>query len=286
MPGGKWIPLMKRTVRDDSGAWLLLKKAPVRASETARSFAFTSTPKLPGAVAGAFGFRKTPSTLPSRSVTAMTMVVAGSAFAAVSMMSLTSPAVRNADPPVNVASAYGNARCARLLRHWLVSSGSPPGRTRNAKAVYTPARRTLGSVSVTRTWLDVEPGPRHAHASEGPARGRVYGLCVPGTTGRRPAGHEPVAEQSGAAGVPVRGGHVHRGVGVSHGRRRQRHHRDRGEGAAGHDHGHRRHGPGRQRARRLPEAERSRHGARQLRRARERERPGGFAGAHGRLLQQ
>ena len=35
MPGGKWMPLIMRTVRDDSGAALLLKKAPVRARPTA-----------------------------------------------------------------------------------------------------------------------------------------------------------------------------------------------------------------------------------------------------------
>ncbi len=40
-PGGKWTPLMKRTVRDESGAWSLLKNAPVRASETASSSAGT-----------------------------------------------------------------------------------------------------------------------------------------------------------------------------------------------------------------------------------------------------
>ncbi len=34
-PGGKWMPLMNRTVRDDSGAWSLEKNAPVRARPTA-----------------------------------------------------------------------------------------------------------------------------------------------------------------------------------------------------------------------------------------------------------
>ena len=32
------MPLMKRTVRDDNGAWSLLKNAPVRASDTASSW--------------------------------------------------------------------------------------------------------------------------------------------------------------------------------------------------------------------------------------------------------
>src|SRR5258708_15487889 len=34
-PGGKCTPLMKRMVREESGAWLLLKKAAVRATPTA-----------------------------------------------------------------------------------------------------------------------------------------------------------------------------------------------------------------------------------------------------------
>ena len=36
-PGGKCTPLMKRTVRDESGAMLWLKNAAVRATPTARS---------------------------------------------------------------------------------------------------------------------------------------------------------------------------------------------------------------------------------------------------------
>ena len=55
-PGGKWIPLMKRTVRVESGAWLLLKKAAVRASATASSLLSTATPKLPAEVVGAPAF--------------------------------------------------------------------------------------------------------------------------------------------------------------------------------------------------------------------------------------
>ena len=54
-PGGKWTPLMKRTVRDESGAWSLLKNAPVRASDTASSSGGTIAPKLPGTRAGADG---------------------------------------------------------------------------------------------------------------------------------------------------------------------------------------------------------------------------------------
>ncbi len=52
-PGGKWIPLMKRTVRLESGAWLLLKKAAVRARATASSLLSTVSPKLPVEVTGA-----------------------------------------------------------------------------------------------------------------------------------------------------------------------------------------------------------------------------------------
>src|SRR5579864_1239635 len=40
-PGGKCMPLMNRTVREDKGAWSLLKKAAVRAKLTANSSAGT-----------------------------------------------------------------------------------------------------------------------------------------------------------------------------------------------------------------------------------------------------
>src|SRR5438034_789125 len=66
IPGGKWTPLMKRTVRDDRGAWSLLKNDAVRASETAKSLALTVTPKFPITVAGASGFRTEAGTRPSR----------------------------------------------------------------------------------------------------------------------------------------------------------------------------------------------------------------------------
>src|SRR3989442_14442275 len=75
------MPLMKRPVRLDSGDWSLLKKAAVRESATASSFASTVKPKLPVAVAGAFGLRKTAKTRPARSTTAMT-IVSGSAASA------------------------------------------------------------------------------------------------------------------------------------------------------------------------------------------------------------
>ncbi len=57
IPGGKWMPLMKRTVREESGAWSLLKKLAVRARATATSFVSAGAPKLAADVAGAEGLR-------------------------------------------------------------------------------------------------------------------------------------------------------------------------------------------------------------------------------------
>ncbi len=51
-PGAKWMLLMKRTVRELSGAWSLEKKAAVRARAAASSSAGTRLPKLEMAVAG------------------------------------------------------------------------------------------------------------------------------------------------------------------------------------------------------------------------------------------
>src|SRR5882672_12556344 len=76
---------MKRTVREESGAWLLLKNAPVRANATATSFAFCSWPKFPAAVAGAFCVRNTPSTKPARSTTATTISTSREFTAAVTI---------------------------------------------------------------------------------------------------------------------------------------------------------------------------------------------------------
>ena len=61
MPGGKWMSLMKRTVREESGAWLWLKNAAVRATPTASSSLAFETPAR----------RKTASGRPARSTTAM-----------------------------------------------------------------------------------------------------------------------------------------------------------------------------------------------------------------------
>src|SRR5216684_103595 len=64
---------MNLTVRDESGAWSLLKNAPVLASATATSLEFCTDPKFPAVVAGAFCVRNTPKTNPARSTTATAM---------------------------------------------------------------------------------------------------------------------------------------------------------------------------------------------------------------------
>src|SRR5262249_30810488 len=66
------MPLTKRTVREERGAWSLLKKEAVRARATASSVVATLAPKLPAAVAGAPVFWKTARIFPPRSVTAIT----------------------------------------------------------------------------------------------------------------------------------------------------------------------------------------------------------------------
>src|SRR5271156_2306199 len=67
------MPLMYRTVRDERGAWSLLKKAAVRAKPTASSVAATVLPKSPTAVVGAPGVSNTARIFPQRSTTATTM---------------------------------------------------------------------------------------------------------------------------------------------------------------------------------------------------------------------
>src|SRR5665213_905123 len=88
------MPLMNRTVREDSGAWSLLKNAAVRARETARSFASTCALKFPATRVGADGLRYTPKTLPERSTTVITMVLGSAACAALCTSAETSAAVR------------------------------------------------------------------------------------------------------------------------------------------------------------------------------------------------
>src|SRR4030095_9731090 len=82
------------TVREDSGAASLLKKAPVRASPTAWSSAFTTALKLPVTVAGAPALRNTASGVPARSTTAITIVSRLIATAARCTALVTSAAVR------------------------------------------------------------------------------------------------------------------------------------------------------------------------------------------------
>src|SRR6476469_3730177 len=65
---------MKRTVREDRGAWSLLKNAAVRASDTASSSLSTMLPKFPTVrdPRGALLAKKVSSTAPVRSTTAIT----------------------------------------------------------------------------------------------------------------------------------------------------------------------------------------------------------------------
>ena len=88
---------MNRTVRLVSGAWLLLKNAPVRASPMATSSALTCTLKFPVTVTGASGLWNSARTFPARSTTAMTAVVGAVAAAAACTILSTSLAVKVAD---------------------------------------------------------------------------------------------------------------------------------------------------------------------------------------------
>src|ERR1700723_206520 len=88
------MPLINRTVRDESGAWSLLKKAPVRARFTASSSEGIAVPKFPGSIAGADIPLYTASTRPSRSTTAMTISSDCATVAAACTIIVTSAAVR------------------------------------------------------------------------------------------------------------------------------------------------------------------------------------------------
>ena len=108
------MPLMKRTVREDSGAWSLLKNAVVRAKVTATS----------GASGVVSGLRYTPRIVPLRSTTATARVLSLSAPAAAVMTAVTSSAVRVwATPPM---------LCVR--------TGSP-GVSQTASSMVSPASR-------------------------------------------------------------------------------------------------------------------------------------------------
>src|ERR1700684_1986507 len=67
------MPLMKRTVREESGPWSLLKKAAVRAKPTARFSDEIGLPKFPIDVVGAPGVSNPQRPFPARSATATTM---------------------------------------------------------------------------------------------------------------------------------------------------------------------------------------------------------------------
>src|SRR5271155_1816436 len=67
------MPLMNRTVREESGAASLLKKAAVRAKAAASSSAGTMLPKFPNDVVGAWDVLNTARMFPARSATATTI---------------------------------------------------------------------------------------------------------------------------------------------------------------------------------------------------------------------
>src|ERR1700722_11087984 len=87
---------MNLTVREESGAWSLLKNAPVRARDTASSSEGMAVPKFPGTVAGAEGPLYTPSIRPRRSTTAIALESESAAVAAASTSICTSAWVKKA----------------------------------------------------------------------------------------------------------------------------------------------------------------------------------------------
>ncbi len=103
-PGGKWMPLMNRTVRDDSGAWSLANIAPARAAVTAMS----------GARSSACGRAYTPTIAPVRSTTAAASVSLSRAPAATFSTASASSAVRIcAAPPALSAGRFWESRDAQ-----------------------------------------------------------------------------------------------------------------------------------------------------------------------------
>lgn len=89
---------MYRTVRDDSGAWSLLKYAAVRASETAKSPVGTVEPKFPVEFTGMLGPSYTARMRPNRSTTAIAIVVVSAVAAAACTIMSTSAEVRKVLP--------------------------------------------------------------------------------------------------------------------------------------------------------------------------------------------
>ena len=123
---------MNRTVRDDNGASLLLKKDAVRAKATASSLVLTVVPKSPAEVAGVPGFTYTPRIFPPRSVTAIA-TAAETDFAAFCAMAVTSAAVS-----------------------WLlgeVAGTATPG-TLGAPPPHEASPTASKAIHIRRTWLD------------------------------------------------------------------------------------------------------------------------------------
>jgi hypothetical protein len=158
MPGGKWMPLMKRTVREERGAWLWLKNAAVRATPTARSRSLTGAP----------GFSYSASTRPARSTTAM-VVRSGSAFAAARTIESTSLEASEVPPSEQVSGAIGviaqAAGSSALMTGF--SDGERRTRPRAAALVSTTrmtARRATALIPDRRTWLRCRRGSAYRRA--------------------------------------------------------------------------------------------------------------------------
>src|SRR5712692_6128120 len=170
------MPLIKRTVREESGAWSLLKKAAVRASETASSLVSTSAPKLPVDIAGAAGLRNTARMRPARSTTAMTMVVESAASA---------PFCTNCCTSVEVSGAGGGPGGAEtpVVPPQPVSARPNASASTAEKVPESLGRKVfLSSRPIART-----PSSRYHNAvvrsrNSAPFRGEsmTSGCCMPG----------------------------------------------------------------------------------------------------------
>src|SRR2546427_3241493 len=169
MPGGKWTPLRNRTVREERGAWLLEKKAPVRASEMASS----------RSVAAAAPFSQTARTLPGRSETAITCVESAIASPACRTTASTSAAV-------SVSAALGGG-AARTPRGSKGSSAKRSGAERGSKAATGEGRNSAESLAraiATRAYCVLPRALSTDGRKERPSKPRTH---------RRP-GAEPAEE--------------------------------------------------------------------------------------------
>src|SRR5262249_60448413 len=114
------MPLMKRTVRDESGAWSFANIAPVRASDTATSGDRSSVP----------GRAYTPTMLPVRSTTAAASVSSFSAVATTVSTARTSSAVRIwAGPPALAGGVFVESRAVADTRISAAVAADVTGRT-------------------------------------------------------------------------------------------------------------------------------------------------------------